>query len=124
MGKYMLLGVFQCRQKLTSTFAGEERRVRRRSSETYKHEWKARAKQDIKEGIAKGGGTVERCRVTEKKKKKKTRQKKNSLFSSLLCGTADKGDQYQTRCSSESRARCVWWSPRGHVMSLELDEAK
>ena len=80
MGKYMLLGVFQCRQKLTSTFAGEERRVRRRSSETYKHEWKARAKQDIKEGIAKGGGTVERCRVTEKKKKKNETKEEFIIF--------------------------------------------
>ena len=86
MGKYMLLWVFQCRQKLTSTFAGEERRVRRRSSETYKHEWKARAKQDIKEGIAKGGGTVERCRVTEKKKKKKRDKRRIHYFPAWSVG--------------------------------------
>lgn len=74
MGNCRLLRVFQCRRKLTSTFAGEESKVRGRSSETYKHESKGRAKRDIKDGIAKGGGTVERCRVTEKKKKRDKRR--------------------------------------------------
>ena len=46
-------------------------------------------------------------------------QMENSLFSSLDCGKADKRDQNQPRCSSES---CVHCSCYGHVMSLELDK--
>lgn len=59
-----------------------------------------------------GDTMVEWCSVTDEES-----QTKNSLFSSSVCWKADKKDQNQLRCSSESHV------PRwGHGMSLELDE--